>query len=102
MTYLEIKNDKLKGILESREIVFNDIQKINEEIIKLDAERKKHALKMERLKDKTRAIIDKINFSLGEFETISRVFLENGVIKVEIVDEVEEFKKYKRENAENK
>jgi len=94
-----IKDDKLKSILEERGIVFKKIQELNEQIVVLDKERTKEGYKMNKLKEKTKVIMDKQKFNLDEFEFISSIFLEKGECKVEILDRVEEFKKMVRDEA---
>ena len=97
-----IKNDKLVKILTERGKLFKELGVINEELIKLDKDRKKIGYKMDKLKDKTSVIMDKEKIELGEFDIISRVFIENGECKVEIVDRVEEFKKQLKEDSNKK
>jgi seryl-tRNA synthetase len=90
---VEIQNDKLYNILEERGVIFNEIHAINEKLIELDTERKKLGFKMDRLKEKTSKIMEKINPKLEEFEIVSRIFIENNKAYYEVVNLVEEYKK---------
>jgi seryl-tRNA synthetase len=90
---VEIQNDKLYKILEERGVIFNEIHAINEKLIELDTERKKLGFKMDRLKEKTSKIMEKINPKLEEFEIVSRIFIENNKAYYEVVNLVEEYKK---------
>lgn len=105
MRQIEINSDKLFDILEERGHIFKAINKINKQLYELDEERKKLSYKMDRLKEKTVPIVDKNkkNFNLGEFEIISRVYI-NGEKKpeVEIIDLVEEYKnELRKKETEN-
>lgn len=100
MRQAEIKNEKLADILTERGLIFRQIDKINQQLMDLDKERTKLGYKMDKLKDKTAPIVDKHTkeFELGEFEIVSRVYL-NGeqTPEVEIIDLVEEYTKMLRE-----
>lgn len=105
MRKIEIKDAKLSKILEERGLVFREVGKINEQLYALDKERTKLGYKMERLKEKTQPIVDKLtpSFELQEFEIISRVYInENRMPEVEIVDLVEEYKNNVREDRKKK
>ena len=105
MRQIEIDSDKLFDILTERGLIFREIGKINEQLYKLDEERKKLAYKMDRLKEKTAPIVAKYtkSFELGEFEIISSVLLNGeGNPEVQIVDLVEEYTKELREKKEKK
>lgn len=103
MRYFTIDNNKLVKILEERTDVFAKITVINEKLQELDKERNVHALKLERLKDKTKVIIDEEKIETNPYEIITRVYLDDGQPTAEIVDQVEEYKKLLDEkNAESK
>lgn len=102
MRLYEFDNAKLTKILEDRAVIYKEVGEINEQLFKLDKERKKLAYKMDRLKEKTKPFIDDIEskLELGEFEIISKVSLnKNGKPEVEIVDRLEEFANALREEA---
>jgi hypothetical protein len=94
---VEIKDKKLIGILEKREEVHKEIGVIMEQLMALDKEKTKLGYKMDRLKEKTKVIIDKKDIEVDEFNIISRVLLEDGKAYCEIIDLVEEYKQALRE-----
>jgi len=105
MRQAEIQNDKLADILTERGLLFRQIGKINEQLADLDKERTKIGYKMDKLKDKTAPIVDKHikELNLGEFEIVSRVYL-NGeqTPEVEIIDLVEEYTEELRKKKADK
>jgi septation ring formation regulator EzrA len=105
MRTITIDNSKLKAILEERAVIYEEIGEINKKIVELDKERTKQGYKMDRLKEKTQQIMEKIQsrFELKEFEFIARVSLANGgEPTIEILDKVEEYIKALREDANKK
>ena len=105
MRIIKIENSKLAKILEERGVIFREIGKINEELVKLDKERTKLGYKMDRLKEKTAPIVDGLvpSFELGEFEIVSRVYLnQEQYPEAEIVDVVELYKEDYRKQKEKK
>ena len=98
---VEIKNKpKLVDILKKREETHKEIGVIMEKLMRLDKEKTKLGYKMEKLKEKTKMIMDDLNPELGEFEIISSVFLDNGKPHYEVINLVEEYKVALRENKE--
>jgi hypothetical protein len=97
-----INDEKLVDILKKREIVFKKIQEINEKLIELDTKRTKEGYKMEELKEKTKIIIDKLDVKLGEFEYISRVYLEEDKAYYEINDMIDVYRESIREERKSK
>lgn len=100
MRKIELPNEELAQILRDRIPIHKNIGKINEKLVALDKERTKEGYKMERLKEKTRVILDKAtpDFNLTEFEVITNVGLnDNGQPEVTIIDQIEEFTKPKEE-----
>lgn len=96
----EFKNTKLANILNDRAVIYKEVGEINEQLFKLDKERKKLAYKMDRLKEKTKPFIDDLvdKIEMGEFEIISKVYLnKDGNPELEITDRIEEFKSALRE-----
>lgn len=105
MRTIEIKDVKLTSILKERGVVFKEIVKLNAKIEEINQERNKLAYKMERLKEKTRPIIDKLtpSFELKEFEIITDVKInKSGKPEVAIVDRIEEFQNAIREESKSK
>ena len=88
-----LKNDKLKKILLERGELVAKGRKIAEQKEELDKDLKKIAYKLNRLKDKTVPLMEKEKIELDEFNMISRVFVKHDEVNVEIVDQIEEYKK---------
>jgi predicted ribosome quality control (RQC) complex YloA/Tae2 family protein len=99
---VEIKDKKLEGILSERAVYHKEVGEIMEKMMALDKEKTKLAYKLDKLKEKTKVIMDKLNPKLEEFEFISRVFMEKGVAYYEVLDQIEEYKKAIREDRVNK
>ena len=99
MRKVQIENKKLEDILGKRAKLHKEIGVQNEIIIKADKERTKLGYKMNKLKEKTKSIMDKIDKPLEEFEIISRVYMEDGKAYYEVLNQVEEYKKMIRENS---
>lgn len=101
MRLITLQNNKLKKILDKRGAILIKAKKVTKEVDKLQKEQQKLGYKMEVLKEKTYPIIKKCgtNIELTEFEVISRVFNDNGVPTIEIVDQIEEYKTMVREKA---
>lgn len=99
---VEIKDSKLKEILEERAVIHKAIGGIMEQMVSLDKEKTKLGYKMDKLKEKTKVIMDKLSPKLEEFEIISRVFMDKGVCYYEVLDQIEEYKKLVREDRAKK
>ncbi len=99
---VEIKDDKILKILEDRAELHKEITVVNEEIMKLDKDRTKKGYKMDKLKEKTKVIMDKLDPELGEFEVITSVSIQDGKPVYEVLDMVEEYKKAVREDKKKK
>jgi len=102
MRIIKIENDKLKKILEDRQVIFDNIGEINKVIVAKDKERTAEGYKMDKLKEKTADILKKQNLDLEEFEDIGAVKLIKGEIVLEIFDYVEEYKKQLRDERAKK
>lgn len=99
---IEIKDSKLVEILEQRGVIHKEIGIVMEKLMDLDKERTKLGYKMEKLKEKTKVIMDKLNPKLEEFEIITNVFLEDGKAYYEVTNLIEEYKTALREKANEK
>ena len=102
MRIIKIESDKLKKILEDRQVIFDNIGEINKVIVAKDKERTAEGYKMDKLKEKTADILKKQNLDLEEFEDIGAVKLIKGEIVLEIFDYVEEYKKQLRDERAKK
>jgi len=104
MRNITLEDKKLEKILRERGNVLTEAQKITKEIEKLQKEQQKLGYKMERLKEKTVPLMEKHQgeFELGEFELVSRVYINEETDKptAEIADQIEEYKKFLREKNE--
>jgi len=89
---VEINNDKLVEILKKRGVVHKEIGVEMEKLMKIDKEKTKLGYKMEKLKEKTKVIMDKEKIEVGEFEMIARVFLEDGKAYYEVINLIDEYK----------
>lgn len=103
MRTIIIESPKLDEILRERAIIFKEARAINQEMDELDKSRKKCGYKMDKLKDKTAAIIKKENIELGEFEVITNVYIDEKTHKTsaDIVDQIEEYTVLLREKITN-
>jgi len=99
MIKVQVANSKLVDILKKREVIHTEIGSIMEQLMKLDKDRTKLGYKMDKLKEKTKVIMDKLSPEVAEFEMISRIFLEGGEAYYEIIDLVEEYKQALRDKA---
>jgi hypothetical protein len=102
MRTIEVFNPALKKILAERGKVVDEARKLQKEVDKLQREQQKLGYKMDNLRDKTTPFIEDLtpSFNLREFELVGRVYLDKDVIKVDIVDQVEEYTRLLREKIE--
>ena len=102
MSLVEIQDKKLDEILKERAVIHKAIGEIMQKMMDLDKEKTKLGYKMDKLKEKTKVIMDKLNPKLEEFEFIARVFMEDGKSYYEVLDQIEEYKKMIREDRAKK
>ena len=100
MRKIKLSDKKLLSILKMRGEVFKEVEAENKIIVEADKERTKLGYKMQRLKDKTTALLLKHKIDLSEFEIIGTVALEDNEVTVTIADQVEEYKKMLKEKKE--
>ena len=72
-------------------------KKLVSKVAPIMQELQKRGYKMERLKDKTRPIVEMEKIEMDEFEEIEKIELKDGVPTVTIIDKIEEYKKLLRE-----
>jgi uncharacterized protein YoxC len=94
---VELKDAKLKAILEERGKVLEDAKKLQKEVEELQKNQAKLGYKMNRLKDKTQPLMDKQNIELKEFDYVARLFVDKGKVYAEIKNQVEDYKQLLRE-----
>ena len=96
-----VENKKLKKILEKRGGIFEEQQELEEQRKEIDKKLEKLGYTMQRLKDKTVPLTKKESkgLNLKEFEMVVRTGVDkkNGKPFIEVIDQVEEFKKMLRE-----
>lgn len=95
MRTLSKKSEKAASLVAEYKALVLDINKQVDEIEKHEKERNKIALKVQKIKDKLNPITEKlIEGELGDFEVVTNVKLssEEGMVDIEIVDQVEQFK----------
>lgn len=104
MRFKVLDDNKLKGLIDLKEELADKVQDITKQIEKLEEDRNKIVLKLQRYNDKATPLIAKYQDEkeLGEFEKYSRVYKdpESGELRLEIYDEVEEFKNYLKNREE--
>lgn len=101
MRKVEINNNKLVKILERRAEILKLAREKQKEVEALQEEQAKLGHKMNKLKEKSKVIMDKMNPELEEFEIITRLFAEDGKAYCEVVNQVEEYKEMIREKNED-
>lgn len=70
--------------------------RIEDDIVKIDAEMKPYMIKLERFKDKIQPIVESKGIKLKEFETVSSISLEKGKVVAVIDDLLENYKEQLR------
>ena len=93
MRQVKLDNKQLIKILKDREVEFKKAQELQATAEKINKELTALGYKMNRLKEKTSQVLNKEDIELSEFEIITEVKLEKGEPILEIVDQVEEYKK---------
>ena len=94
----KIQDKKIKRLLEKKEELFDEVNVINRRIVEDDKARKKLVYKAERIKEKIKPLMKK-HYQDGSIkinspiEVPTRLALVNGVIEIEIVNQVEEYEK---------
>lgn len=94
----KLQNKKIQKLLEEKKVLFDEIQVINERIVEDDKARKKLTYKSQRLKEKMMPLMKKY-YKDGTIkinppiEIPTSIHLEGNTIEVEVVDQVEEYKK---------
>lgn len=91
---MKINNAKLVVLLKQKDLLVTQGRKLTIEIEKLEKERAKVGMQIQKVKDRVLPIVDKeVKPKLGEYEDIETVALVNGEIEVKIFNHLEEFKK---------
>lgn len=91
-----IQNAPLKKLLEEKDVLIKEARELTSQIEKLEKERAKLGMKVQKVKDKVIPMVDKMKgkeIVLGEYDDIETISLEKGEIVVNIFNHLEEFKK---------
>ena len=99
-----LEDKKLVKLLEEKEALVNAGRKLTAEIEKVDKERAKIGMQIQKIKDKVIPAITKLKpqFCLDEFDDIESVTIKDGQIEVKTFNHLEEFKKQYREKVGKK
>jgi len=91
---MKINNDKLKVLLEQKEVLVAEGRALTVKIEKLEKERAKVGMQIQKVKDKVIPLVEKlVKPNLKEYEDIETVTLEKGEIEVKVFNHLDEFKK---------
>jgi len=100
--FIVLDDPKVKSLIQSKEKLATEVINIGKEIEKLEEKRNKLVLKIERYNGKADPLLKKYlkEDELGEFEKHQRVYLEGDELRLEIIDELEEYKVYIKQAKE--
>jgi len=89
-----INNNTLKKLLEEKEELVTQGRALTNDIEKLEKERAKIGMQIQKRKDKIIPLVEKeVKPKLAEYEDIETVSLDKGEIVVKVFNHMEEFKK---------
>ena len=91
---IEIKEPKLVDILKEREELAGKIAAINKTQLDMEKDKTKLGYRMDRLKEKTQVIVEKQQIEVPQYHVLTRIYLEDGKAMAEIVDQIDEYKKF--------
>ena len=93
---IEFENKELRKLLDKKSLIVDEGRKLSKEIEKLEKERNRDALKLQKIKDRVIPILQKeIAPQLGEFEDIQSIDKKDDksdVLVAVIFDRVEQYK----------
>lgn len=95
------KNDKAVELIKEFKLLSTEVATLTDQIMKLEEERNKIAIKGQKIKDKLNPIVLKLTTKdTGEFDIVTKVETnDQGELVVEFVDALEDWKKaYKERN----
>ena len=90
-------NEKLFSLLQERGADVERGRGIQKEIEKMQEEQRKIGLNLNNLKEKVRKIMSKKKVDLDEFDVLTDISIEDGEIRLLVVDALEEWKAAYRE-----
>ena len=99
-----LENKKLLKLLEEKEELITEGRKLTAEIEKVEKERAKIGLQIQKIKDKVIPMMTELKPTIckEEFDDIESVSIVNGKIEVKTFNHLEEFKKQYREKVSKK
>lgn len=86
-----IQNEELKALLLEKETLVNEGKKLTEKIEKVEKERAKVGLQIQKVKDKIIPLVIGLKLPLGEYEGLKSVEIKGGEIVVEVTNYMDEF-----------
>ena len=100
--FIVIDDPKVKSLIKSKDELAKKVEGVTKEIAKLEEDRNKLVLKIQRYNDKAVPLIKPYQKeeALSEFEDYSRLYLEEDELRLEVFDNVEEYKIYLRNQKE--
>jgi hypothetical protein len=98
-----IKNKKLVGILKEKDVLVTEGRAISKEIDKLENDRRKVGLQIQKIKDKILPMVDEITKGkMQEFEEITTVNIKSeDEVEISVTNVIEDFKKAYIEQKQN-
>jgi hypothetical protein len=91
---VEINSPKLVKILQDRQKLVEEVAAINKTQLEMEEDKKKLAYKIDRLKEKTQVIVEKQKLEIPQYHILARIFLQDDKAFAEILDQIEEYKKF--------
>jgi len=98
-----IKNKKLVGLLKEKDVLVTEGRAISKEIDKLENDRRKVGLQIQKIKDKILPMVDEITKDkMQEFEEITTVNIKSeDEVEISVTNVIEDFKKAYVEQKQN-
>ncbi len=98
-----IKNKKLVGLLKEKDVLVTEGRAISKEIDKLENDRRKVGLQIQKIKDKILPMVDEITKDkMQEFEEITTVNIKSeDEVEISVTNVIEDFMKAYVEQKQN-
>lgn len=99
---IKVTNAELKGWLEEKDTLVKEGRKLSEEIEELEAKRNTCGMQIQKLKDKIIPLAEELVAPhLPEFGMLTTINIDEEEIRLDFVDQVEEFTKMLRDKKTN-
>jgi len=97
-----LDDPKVKSLIKSKEELATKVASITEKITKLEEDRNKLVLKIQRYNDKALPLIKPFadESELEEFEEYTRVYFKDDELRLEIINNLEAYKVFLRKQKE--